>query len=131
MTAARFTTRPVGADAMQWTGDNTADLHAVFGHDAVTGPIGANLDMLGLLAARPRRRVHAGDWVVRTDTGTFTSFTDPEFRAAYIPNVGAWCNRCPRPVDLDRDDSLIDVVEGGRLHAECEAVTVPGKAAGT
>lgn len=122
VTAPTFTKRPISIQAIQWTGSNLNQIWDAFGAAHIYGPTPEkNPDSLLIGTLEGDMRANLGDWIIRGVKDELYPCKDDIFRASYEPDNGAWCNYCHKVMDLDTADALIDDVEGGWIHAACDA----------
>jgi len=87
----RYTKKPVTIDAVQWTGDNQAEVEAFIGaHDGYIKGDYVDIGTLeGLMVASP------GDWLIRGVQGELYPCKPDIFEATYAPGIPR-----PRPMEV-------------------------------
>lgn len=91
MPEARFRKRPVEVAAIQWTGENEAEIRSWCGPN-LFGSLGPAIHRDADVTAEVLDTLHGswinmrtGDWVVRGIRGEFYAITDDVLRATYEP----------------------------------------------
>lgn len=90
----KFTKKPVTIDAVQWRGDNQAEVEAFIGaHDGYIKGDYVDIGTLeGLMVASP------GDWLIRGVQGELYPCKPDIFEATYLPGIPR-----PRPMEIFLD----------------------------
>lgn len=86
----RYRKKPVEIDAVQWTGDNTGEIAAMFA-DGLKGvsPIGRTGEKLVIRTLEGTMTASRGDWVIRGVRGEPYPCRDDIFRETYEPAAPA------------------------------------------
>lgn len=79
----RFRKRPVEVVAVQWTGDNTAELWDAFSAANIYGPTEKNPDWLIMTTLEGDMRANIGDWIIKGVQGEIYPCKPDIFEATY------------------------------------------------
>jgi len=100
--------RPIVIEAMQWTGDNIADLWDWAGAANVYGPTEANPLRLYVAANEAWLDLETGEWIIRDSRGFYPCKAEV-FEATYEPvDIERYCVISGRPVHMVPGDRCLD-----------------------
>lgn len=117
MSAQKWVAKPEEVEAMQWTGDNWAELQA-FSYGVVT-PEWLEDFTVWNIAQRNWVDVSPGDWVIKGTWGELYPIGDDVIREMFEPilNTIYKCSECLTTMLEDTD-------MGGHLCPECEPIDI-------